>query len=118
MRRRIAKERTKVRNGLRLGVLKHHSQGITIVGRLEDHDIIFAHHFQDFTHIRTVESQSERFITTIVVKGRRRQRHGNERHVRRIHTLHGDFLFGAIEIAVGHEILDRINDILERLTVH
>ena len=49
-------------------------------------------------------------------KGGGGEGNSHEGNVGRVHGLDGDFLLGAFEIRVRHEILDRIDHLLERVS--
>jgi len=93
--------------------LKDEGDGVALLVGLDGDAVVVAGALEDLVHGGERDAERDRAVAAEVLEAVLAQQQRHERHVARVHGLQRDAGGRAIKVAIGHEVLDGLEDLLE-----
>ena len=99
---------------------RHFEQGRAAAGRvthvlgLDSDDVIVVGALKNLGEARHVHANAHVAVASVVLEAVGLELHRHQRHVGRVHCLQGDACGRAVEVGLGHEVLDGLDELLEK----
>ena len=81
---------------------------------LDGDDVIVVGAFQDLGERGHVHADAHIAVAAVVLEAVGLELHSDQGHVGGVHGLQGDASAGAVEVGLGHEVLDGLDELLEK----
>ncbi|KAJ8544259.1 hypothetical protein ON010_g12008 [Phytophthora cinnamomi] len=98
------------KNGKRTGGLEHDVERVAVVLRRERQGVVVARALEDLGQRRRLHAQRDVAVAAVVLEALGAQQQRHERHVRAVHGLQRQARLGAVDVALGDEVLHGLHD--------